>query len=86
MFGSLQRLVALSILLSVEPVLGALWDDMSWLPEGKQYDYIIVGCELFISVLDFFGLRNELIGFLQLVPRAASLRGVFPRIRVGMSW
>jgi hypothetical protein len=45
MFGLLQRLVALSILFSVEPALGALYDSMSSLPQNKQYDYIIVGGE-----------------------------------------
>jgi hypothetical protein len=58
MFGPLKNLVLVSVLLSVEPALGALYDGMSWLPEGKQYDYIIVGCEFFLPFQSSFDLRE----------------------------
>jgi hypothetical protein len=41
----LRSSLLLALLASVEPTLGALYDNMASLPAGKVYDYIIVGGE-----------------------------------------
>jgi hypothetical protein len=39
----LRHLLLLASLVSIEPALGALYEDMASLPTDKDYDYIIVG-------------------------------------------